>query len=54
VHVTHDELATAPSVMHHDYVRIGQPPWLSQKIMGPEPIGHDTVAHGQVASWSRP
>jgi hypothetical protein len=51
---THDELPTDPSVMRHDCVKIEQPSWLSQRIMGPEPIGCDAVAHGQVAPRSRP
>jgi hypothetical protein len=40
--------------MRHDCVRTGQPPWLPQKIGGPEPIGRDAAAHGQVARWCRP
>jgi hypothetical protein len=40
--------------MRHDCVKIGQPPWLPQRIVGPEPIGLDAAAHGQVAPRSRP
>jgi hypothetical protein len=40
--------------MRHDCVKIGQPPWLLQRIVGPEPIGLDAAAHGQVAPRSRP
>jgi hypothetical protein len=51
---THDELATDPSIMRHDSVKIGQPPWLLQRIVGPEPIGCDAAVHRQVAPRSRP
>jgi hypothetical protein len=40
--------------MRHNCVKIGQPPWLPQRIVGPEPIGRDAAVHGQVALWSRP
>jgi hypothetical protein len=53
-HLIHDVLATASSIMRHDGARSGQPPWLSQKIGGPEPMGRDAVAHRQVAPRSKP
>jgi hypothetical protein len=31
-----------------------QPPRLSKKIGGPEPIGHDAAVHGQVAIGFKP
>jgi hypothetical protein len=53
-HLTHNVLATASSVMRHDCARSGQPPRLSQKIGGPEPMGRDAAARGQVAPRSKP
>jgi hypothetical protein len=43
-----------PFVTSHDRVKIGQPPWLPQRIAGPGPIGHDVAARGQVVLWSSP
>jgi hypothetical protein len=43
-----------PLIMSHDRIKIGQPPWLPQRIKGPRPIGHDVAARGQVVLWSRP
>jgi hypothetical protein len=40
--------------MRHDDARSGQPPRLSQKIGGPEPIGRNVAAHRQVAPRSKP
>jgi hypothetical protein len=31
---THDELATDPLVMCHNLVKIGQPPWSPQRVVG--------------------
>jgi hypothetical protein len=53
-HLTHDELATALPIVHHDCAWVGQPPRLPQRIVEPEPIGRDAAAHGQVAPWSKP
>jgi hypothetical protein len=53
-HLTHDVLATVPLVMRHINVKSGQPPRLSQKIGGPEPMGCDAAAHGQVAPGFKP
>jgi hypothetical protein len=54
VYFTHDELATDPSVISHDCVKIGQPSWLPQRIVGLELIGRDAAVNGQVAPMSRP
>jgi hypothetical protein len=43
-----------PLVKSHDRIKIGQPPWLLQRIMGPRPIGHDVAARGQVVLRSSP
>jgi hypothetical protein len=43
-----------PFVMSHDHIKIGQPPWLLQKIMGLRPIGRDVAARGQVELRSSP
>jgi hypothetical protein len=43
-----------PFVMSHNHVKIGQPPWLPQRIMGPGPIGRDVAARGQVVLRSSP
>jgi hypothetical protein len=43
-----------PFVTGHDRVKIGQPLWLPQKIMGPGPIGCDMAARGQVELRSSP
>jgi hypothetical protein len=53
-HLTHDVLATVPPVMRHANVKSGQPPRLSQKIGGPDPMGCDAAARGQVAPGSKP
>jgi hypothetical protein len=37
-----------PLVKSHDRIKIGQPPWLPQRIMGPGPVGCDVAARGQV------
>jgi hypothetical protein len=37
-----------PLVKSHDRIKIGQPPWLPQRIMGSGPIGRDIAARGQV------
>jgi predicted nucleic acid-binding Zn ribbon protein len=37
-----------PYVTSHDRAKIGQPPRLPQRIMGPGPIGRDATARGQV------
>jgi hypothetical protein len=53
-----DQLRISPTmswqllITRHDRVKIGQPPWMPQKIMGPEPIGRDAATHEQVAPWS--
>jgi hypothetical protein len=43
-----------PLVVSHDHIRIGQPPRLSQRIVGPEPIGRDVAVRGQVVLRSSP
>jgi hypothetical protein len=43
-----------PYVTSHDRIKIGQPPQLPQKIMGPGPIGRGAAAHGQVVLRSNP
>jgi hypothetical protein len=43
-----------PLITSHDRIRVGQPPWLPQRIMGPGPIGRDVAAHGQVVLRSSP
>jgi hypothetical protein len=43
-----------PFVMRHDRIKIGQPPRLPQRIMGPRPIGRDATVRGQVVHWSGP
>jgi hypothetical protein len=43
-----------PFITSHDRIKIGQPPWLPQKIVGPGPIGRDVTARGQVVPWSSP
>jgi hypothetical protein len=43
-----------PFVTSHDRVKIGQPPWLPQRIMGPGPIGRDAMVCGQVVHRSGP
>jgi hypothetical protein len=43
-----------PFVTSHDRIKIGQPPWLPQKIVGPGPIGRDAMARGQVVPRSSP
>jgi hypothetical protein len=43
-----------PLVMSHNRIKIGQPPWLPQRIMGPGPIGRDVAACGQVVLRSSP
>jgi hypothetical protein len=43
-----------PFVMSHDHIKIGQPLWLPQRIVGPGPIGRDTMARRQVVPWSSP
>jgi hypothetical protein len=43
-----------PFVMSHGRIKIGQPPRLPQRIMGPGPIGRDATAHGQVVRRSSP
>jgi hypothetical protein len=43
-----------PLVTSHDRIKIGQPPWLLQRIMGLGPIGRDVAARGQVVLRSSP
>jgi hypothetical protein len=45
-----------PLVKSHDRIKIEQPPWLPQRIMGPGlgPIGRDVAARGQVVLWPSP
>jgi hypothetical protein len=43
-----------PFVTSHDRVKIGQPPRLPQRIVGPGPIGRDATARGQVVLRSSP
>jgi hypothetical protein len=43
-----------PFVTSHDRIKIGQPLWLPQRIMGPGPIGCDVAARRQVVLWSSP
>jgi hypothetical protein len=43
-----------PFITSHDRVKIGQPPRLPQRIVGPGPIGHDAMARGQVVLRSSP
>jgi hypothetical protein len=53
-HLIHDMLATVPPVMRHVNVKSGQPPRLSQKLRGSEPMGRAAMVHGQVAPGSKP
>jgi hypothetical protein len=43
-----------PFVTSHDRIKIGQPPWLPQRIMGPRLIGRYVAARGQVVLRSSP
>jgi hypothetical protein len=43
-----------PLVTSHDRIKIGQPPRLPQRIMGPGPIGRDIATRRQVVLRSSP
>jgi hypothetical protein len=43
-----------PFVTSHNRIKIGQPPRLPQRIVGPGPIGRDVTTRGQVVHWSSP
>jgi hypothetical protein len=53
-HFPHDALANVPPIMCHVNMRSRQPPWLSQKIVGPELTRRNAAARGQVELRSKP